>query len=186
MELVWIRNRSYNNPEPISERIQSASEAVDMIIEKVRNISAELRPGVLDDLGLVSAIEWQTNEFQNRTGIKSKLKLEYGDSNLDRDVATGFFRVVKEALTNISLHSNAKTVRVSLKESDGILTLKVQDDGRGITEEQIKDPKSFGLAGMRERAHALSGELQIKGVPNRGTKLIFSIPLNRRDESPSK
>jgi signal transduction histidine kinase len=124
-------------------------------------------------------MEWQVNKFQNRTGIKCRLKLEYDDSNLDPDLATGFFRVLQEALTNIFLHSNAKTVKVSLKVRDGILTLEVHDDGRGITEKQIEDPNSFGLAGMRERALAMNGKLQIKGVPNRGTKLTLSVPHNQ-------
>jgi len=181
MDISWISSRSPKDRKAAINKMQAIPRTVDMIIEKVRSISAELRPGLLDDLGLVPAIEWQVNEFQNRTGIKCRLKLGYDEDNIDRHLATAFFRVLKEALTNISLHSNAKTVTIGLKEKDGILTLKVKDDGRGITEEQIKDPKSFGLAGMRERAYALGGEFQIKGVPHKGTTLAFSVPLSRRD-----
>jgi len=158
-------------------KTESMSKLVDMILRDTKRISTELRPGLLDDLGLIAAIEWQAEEFQNRTQIKCELTLGPEDIVLDRECSTAIFRIFQETLTNIARHANATRVSINLTEKGGKLTLKVGDNGRGITEEQIFDSKSFGLIGIRERVAFLGGKVKIKGVPDKGTTITVSIPF---------
>jgi len=159
------------------------SELIDMTIQTVKRISAELRPGLLDDLGLAVAIEWQAEEFQNRTGIKCEITLAPKDIILDQDRSTAIFRIFQETLTNVARHANATMIKVSLKEAEGKLVLKVRDNGIGITQEQISAPKSFGLIGMQERAHFWGGNVKISGIRNKGTTVTVSIPLDKKGEN---
>ncbi len=147
-----------------------------MIIKAVQRISTELRPGILDDLGLIPAIEWQAQEFEDRTNIKCEITTDCEDIDLDQDRSTSLFRIFQEALTNVARHANATKIKVSLKERPGKLLLKIEDNGRGIAEEQISDPKSFGLIGMRERIYPWEGEVQIEGFSNKGTTLTVILP----------
>jgi signal transduction histidine kinase len=140
-----------------------------------------LRPGLLDDLGLSAAIEWQADEFENRTGIKCNVEVDPEEIVLGRDRSTAIFRIFQESLTNIARHANASIVNVTVKEKPDTLELKVRDNGQGVTEEEISDPKSFGLIGMRERVHSLGGYLSISGTPNEGTTIMVSIPLNKEE-----
>jgi len=163
-------------------KTESMSKLVDMILQDTKRISTELRPGLLDDLGLFAAIEWQAEEFQNRTRIKCEVTLVPENIVLDRDRSTAIFRIFQETLTNIARHANATKVSINLKGKGGKLTLKVGDNGRGITEEQIYDSKSFGLIGIRERVAFLGGEVKIKGVRNKGTTITVSIPFGGAGE----
>jgi len=163
-------------------KTESMSKLVDMILQDTKRISTELRPGLLDDLGLFAAIEWQAEEFQNRTRIKCEVTLGPENIVLDRDRSTAIFRIFQETLTNIARHANATKVSINLKGKGGKLTLKVGDNGRGITEEQIYDSKSFGLIGIRERVAFLGGEIKIKGVRNKGTTITVSIPFGGAGE----
>jgi len=162
------------------------SRLIDTTIRTVKRISTELRPGVLDDLGLMAAIEWQAQEFQERTRIKCELTADGEDMNLDLDLATAVFRILQEALTNVARHANATRVEVSLMERDGQLVLQVRDNGKGITEKQIAHPKSFGLIGMRERVRSWNGTVKIDGISGKGTIVKVSIPLKRKEERDDK
>jgi signal transduction histidine kinase len=177
MDLSWLNKRLTNGQKPLLKKTKSMSKLTDMIIKAVQRISTELRPGILDDLGLIPAIEWQAQEFEDRTNIKCKITLDCEDSDLDQDLSTALFRIFQEALTNVARHAKATKVKVSLQEKHGKLLLEIEDNGRGITEEQISDPKSFGLIGMRERVYPWGGEVQIKGLPNKGTTLTVILPL---------
>ena len=150
---------------------------IDDIIKTIRKISSELRPGILDDLGLVSAIEWQTEDFMNRTQIQCKFSSTLDDRNINRDSSTALFRILQEALTNISRHARATYVKVDIKEDAGFIVLTVEDNGRGITEREIFDTKSLGLLGIRERVLIYGGEAQISGQKERGTTVMVKIPL---------
>jgi signal transduction histidine kinase len=134
----------------------------------------------LDDLGLVAAIEWQAEEFQNRTGIKCRFAVNPDDLTVDQDRTTAIFRIFQETLTNIARHAGASLVSVELLKEAGLLMLRVIDNGTGITEEQIHDSKSFGLIGMRERVHPWGGLVNIKGIPGQGTTVEVRIPLKKR------
>jgi PAS domain S-box-containing protein len=165
-------------PEPQQiKRIESISTIVDQTIKSVRRISTELRPGILDDLGLIAAVEWAAEEFEARTGTKCRLDLPDSDGAIDPDRATAVFRIIQETLTNVARHAKANCVDVRLlKGSNGVI-LEVRDDGKGATEEQLSAAESLGIRGMRERALLLGGELSIQGVPGEGTSIRVSIPL---------
>ncbi|MFB0519206.1 MAG: response regulator [Acidobacteriota bacterium] len=180
MDISWLGNKLHKDQKSLLEKTKTMEKLVDMTIHKAQGLSAELRPGVLDDLGLVAAIEWQLEEFQNRTGIKGKFALDPEDFILDQERSTTIFRILQETLTNVVRHAQATRVKVSLKKKAGQLELQVRDNGRGITEEQISDPEAFGLIGMRERAYYWGGKVEISGVKDKGTIVTASIPLNKQ------
>jgi PAS domain S-box-containing protein len=165
------------------EEIKSMSKKVDITIKSVRKIVTELRPEVLDHLGLKAAIEWQAQEFQTRSGIDCKLDphMEAIEMN-DRDGETAIFRILQEALTNIARHSGASKVEIFLNKEDGEITMEVRDNGRGISDADLGKSRSFGLLGMRERALFLGGDLEVKGNPGFGTSVKVQIPV-RKDQA---
>ena len=182
MDLSWIERKLSRTGEEqpfhlLLERIGSMSGLVDSTIQSVRKIATELRPGVLDALGLTAAIEWQASEFRSRTGIEVNLSPLSEKSGLDRERSTAVFRIFQEILTNVARHSLASEVEVHIEEKSGRLSLEVKDNGRGITEDQVIDSRSLGLLGMRERALLLGGEFHIQGVPGEGTTVTVIIPL---------
>jgi signal transduction histidine kinase len=150
---------------------------IDGTIEMVHRISADLRPGLLDDFGLVAALEWFAKDFQKRSGIVCRARLEVDDLALDKEMSTTIFRIFQETLTNVARHAEARRVEVRLAASGGRLILEVSDDGRGITKKQMNDPRSFGIIGMRERAHSWGGEVLISGNRDKGTTVRLTIPL---------
>jgi signal transduction histidine kinase len=159
-----------------TKRIESISKVVDQTIKSVRRISTELRPGILDDMGLIAAVEWAAEEFEARTGTKCRLELQ-NDNAIDPDRATAIFRILQETLTNVARHANAASVYVRLFKEGGNVVLEVHDDGRGATEEQLSASGSLGIRGMRERALLLGGELAIRGISSQGTTVLVRIPL---------
>ena len=165
MDLSLFREMFSEDQTSILEKTDAMSRLIDQTIQTVKRISTDLRPGLLDDLGLSAAIEWQLEEFQKRTGIRCRIIIDPGDVTFDRDRNTALFRIFQETLTNIARHAEATEVSVSLKLKDGQIELKVQDNGRGITEKELAHPKSFGLIGMRERAIIFGGDSNIKGFP---------------------
>jgi signal transduction histidine kinase len=160
------------------ERTSSMSNLIDQTIQTVRRIATELRPGILDDLGLVAAIEWQAQDFQNRTGIKCEFAPTVEELDLDHDSSTAAFRIFQETLTNVARHSGASIVDVTLNHLDDSVILEIRDNGRGISEAEISGSKSLGLLGMRERAHLLGGRLTISGIPAKGTTVTVRIPIS--------
>ena len=186
LDLSWIANKLPSDLKPLLDKTRSLTAHIDSTIQTVRRISSELRPGVLDHLGLVAAIEWQANEFQNRTGIKCDLRARVREPLPDQDLSTTFFRIFQETLTNVIRHAGATHVAVDLKEADGRITLEVKDNGRGIAREDISNTKSMGLLGMRERASLLGGVFRIGSLPGgKGTRVRVSIPLARRTRAPN-
>jgi two-component system sensor histidine kinase UhpB len=147
------------------------------VINQVRRISAELRPGVLDDLGLFSALEWQGQEFENRTGTTCRVHGNVGDAHFDRNLSTAVFRIFQEALTNVVRHAGASHVDVSLERREGWLHLVVSDDGKGITKDEAFRPKALGLLGMRERARRLGGSAVVEAADPCGTRVSLAIPV---------
>jgi len=162
------------------EEIRSMSKKVDSTIKSVRKIVTELRPEVLDHLGLKSAIEWQAQEFQARSGVDCKLDPHMESIEMDdRDGETAIFRILQEALTNIARHSGATKVEIFLKKQNGEITMEVRDNGRGISEADLTKSRSFGLLGMRERALFLGGDVEVKGNPGFGTSVKVQIPVKK-------
>jgi len=161
----------------LADKIKSMSSLIDTTIHAVRRIATELRPGILDDLGLVAAIEWQANDFQSRTGINCEVASAVDYVELDRDRSTAAFRILQETLTNVARHASASRVGIELKQDDKNLVMEVTDNGKGITASDISDSKSLGLLGMCERAKLLGGDLMISGGVGEGTRVTVSIPL---------
>jgi len=159
-----------------SIRAESIAKLADETIRAVRKISTELRPGILDDLGLAAAVEWVTEEFQARTGTKVQLTLPEIDLAIDREHATALFRILQEILTNVARHANATQVNARLVKQEGSLILEVQDNGKGVSKEELSAGRSLGILGMRERALLLGGELTIRGAPALGTTVTVRIP----------
>lgn len=179
MDLYWLANRLPKKFRSVHDKTKAMSAHIDATIQTVRRIATELRPGILDDLGLVAAIEWQAQEFQKRTGIECVVNSDLKDTILDQDLNTAFFRIFQETLTNIIRHAQATRVEVHLQQEESTLILEVKDNGRGISEAELNDTRSIGVLGMRERAALLQGELQISGVPGQGTNVTVRIPLAR-------
>jgi len=162
--------------EPAVQRGQSILKLLDDAIQSVQRISTDLRPGILDDLGLGAALEWAAEEFETRTGTRCRISMPDEDINVDPDRATALFRIFQEILTNVARHAKATQVNVWLAKENGNLALEVHDNGLGISEEQLSAGKSLGILGMRERARLLGGELIIQGVHGAGTTVRARIP----------
>jgi len=170
--------------EPLSrisllEKITSISELLETTIRATRRIITELRPAVLDELGLQTAIQWQAQEFENRTSIRCKILRLQRDIVLDQEKSTAIFRIFQEALTNAAKHASATMVNVSLRIEDKNLILEIVDNGKGFEENKMKDPTSAGILGIRERALAIGGYFNFKSDKGRGTKLTFIIPYEK-------
>lgn len=181
LDLSWIASRLPREQAPLLAKTKSLISHMDSTIQTVRRISSELRPGVLDHLGLVAALEWQANEFQNRTGIKCDVHANVQEPLADANLSTTFFRIFQETLTNVIRHAGATEVSVHLRESDSRITLEVKDNGRGIARQEISNTKSMGLLGMRERAALLGGVFKIGRLGRgKGTRVSVSIPITRQ------
>jgi len=177
LDLSLLANKLPKNLAPLKDKAKALSAHIDATIQTVRRIATELRPGILDHLGLIAALEWQANEFQTRTGIKCDVRTDLHEPVLTADLATAFFRIFQETLTNVIRHAGATHVMVHLKEAGGRIILEVKDNGRGISPEEITNPRSMGLLGMKERAALLGGSFKI-GLPSggKGTLVTVSIP----------
>jgi PAS domain S-box-containing protein len=158
-----------------SNRAELIMKLADETIQTVRRISTELRPGILDDLGLMAAVEWAAEEFQSRTGTACRLDLPEEEIVIDRERATALFRILQETLTNVARHANATQVNVRLAKEKGSLILEVHDNGKGIGKEELSAGRSLGILGMRERALLLGGGLAISGAPGQGTTIVVRI-----------
>lgn len=182
MDLAWLEKKLSAQPEvaraTLTEKVRAMTGLLGDMVLCVRRISAELRPGILDDLGLVAAVEWQTRDFQKRTGIRAQVSAEVVEQSFPREVATALFRVLQESLTNVARHAAAQNVRVQLHEENRRLTLQVSDDGRGITHVELSKVGAFGLMGIRERILPLRGQCDIHGTPGRGTTVRVTVPLD--------
>jgi signal transduction histidine kinase len=181
MDLVWLGKQA---AKPIDEgmrglvaaRIDDAIAQADAAICSVQHIATELRPVVLDSLGLSAAVEWQAGDFARRSGLTLRAIYPPERSGLGREGSTAVFRVLQECLTNIARHAQATEFEVRLTEDDAGTSLTVADNGRGISAQQITAAQSIGLAGMRERAQACGGTFEITGAPGAGTTVRVNIP----------
>ncbi len=165
----------------LQQKLASMTGLADATIDAIKRISAELRPGILDDLGLLAAIEWQCQQFAARSGIPCQCHSLIENVDLTRDRATAVFRVLQEALTNILRHARATRVTITIHEEEGELVFEVRDDGRGITDEERANPRTLGLTGMRERVYLAGGTIEITGAAGIGTVLTVRVPGSAED-----
>ena len=186
LDVVWL-NRHLALPldadkqKAVREKLTVMTAVTDTAIQSVQKIATELRPVVLDSLGLCAAVEWQARDFQARTGIACTATVPEQDVPLDRDRSTAMFRILQESLTNVLRHAR---VDVLLRPEAGQLVLRIQDNGCGIRPETLSNPMSIGLAGMRERALLLDGHLEIRSQPESGTTIEMRLPLSKNANPP--
>ena len=178
LDIAWLKKRLPKDQNPLTDKADKMSGLIDNTIRTVQRISSKLRPGVLDYLGLPSAIEWQINEFMDQAGIGCNIDISPDVHVDDPSVSIAIFRIFQEALTNIMRHAMADGVDVSLRQEENTLILAVRDNGIGIPEDKIENHASFGLMGMKERARVIGGELEISGIRGKGTTVTVRIPLN--------
>jgi PAS domain S-box-containing protein len=188
MDLLLIEKIVSGQPaadgiQVINETVKMMLGAIDDTVHVVRRISTELRPGILDDLGLAAAIEWQANDFQRRSAVSCIVNVTEEDLEVSREQATAFFRIFQEILTNVARHSKAGKIWVHLGAQDGEVVLEVEDDGVGISPEAVSQSHALGLVGMRERAAIFGGQVEIAGTPGKGTTVIVRMPIN---ENPAR
>lgn len=176
MDLAILAKKEKNKSDLYEELIRINGN-IDQIINKVRKIATELRPDILDKLGLTEAIEWHAGEFEKRSKIKCNTSLIEEEFSLNPEKSISIFRIFQETLTNAARHSGATEINVSLNFLNGWLILTINDNGRGITQNEIEKNTSLGLLGMKERALLLGGILDIRGDKNKGTKVEIKIPL---------
>ena len=185
MDLSWLRGRL-----PEGELTAKAGEMgalLDQTVTSARRISADLRPLMLDDLGLADAASWLVQDFAKRSGVACNIRLAAGDSleGVSKTVSTAVYRALQESLTNIARHAGAKNAWVMLSMQEGAIHLEVEDDGRGISSDDLAKTRSLGLKGMRERFAYLGGGLEISSPPRGGTRLRVRVPLRGKQSEPA-
>ena len=181
MDLVMLGKKIPRDQVALLERAESSIKLVDMTMNTLKRIYMDLRPGMLDHLGLAAAIRWQAGEFQKRSGIPCRLTIEPEEISIDADFSTAIFRILQETLTNIMRHAEATKVRVNLKKTKKNIDLVVRDNGKGISEEELRKINSFGLIGIRERAYSWGGTVMISGQTGKGTIVKVHIPYEKTE-----
>jgi PAS domain S-box-containing protein len=176
VDVSFLLSELPGGPGPWSRRTSSIAQLIDQTIQTVREISSQLRPGMLDHLGLAATVEWAVEDFGNRTGIKCRLDLTEEELALDSDRATAIYRILQELLTNVARHAAATEVEVQLEKQNHDVVLKVRDNGKGMAREKLGARESLGILGMRERALAFGGELVFGNEPGTGTSVRVRIP----------
>ena len=177
--LSWISRKLTPGQQPLQEKIRSLSATTTSLMRSVKNIASELRPGVLDELGLVKTLKSEAREFEGHTGIQCRFKTNTAKAKFDRSAAVAIFRIVQAALTNVARHAHASRALITLMKKKNGLILTVKDNGKGITRKPIHSHDSLGITGMRERALAFGGTFTLGGSRGKGTVLTVQIPLSR-------
>jgi signal transduction histidine kinase len=177
--LSWIYRVLAPGQKALREKTRSLSTLTSTMIQSVKKIARELRPGVLDELGLVRTLKSEAREFEGHTGIKCRFRTNAGRAKFDRSGAIAIFRIVQEALTNVARHAHASWANIALMRRKNWLLLTVNDNGKRFTKKRLYKHDSLGIVGMRERALALGGTLTISGSRSKGTRLRVRIPLAR-------
>jgi PAS domain S-box-containing protein len=179
MDAVWLSERLRERDSQVAGRAATMCGLIDKTIDEVRRLATRLRPGMLDDFGLIDALDWFTKDFAKRTGIVCNFS-HLNIPEVDDLVATAAYRIAQEALTNVARHSFATQVKILLEAKNGLLTLEVKDNGRGFNPRGLADSDCLGLAGMRERASLVGGSLELQSGPGKGTRVYFRLPLTGR------
>ena len=161
----------------LRKRTEGMKQLIDATVTSVRRIAADLRPVMLDNLGLAPTLEWLAKEFAGRSGIRIDLDIPDEDLGMNGDAATAIFRIVQEALTNVSRHAGADRVGIEVRRRSGSVVVRISDNGKGFIEADTRNERSFGLLGMRERAYVLGGELTVSSTAQKGTQIEAVIPI---------
>jgi len=183
MDVAWVEEQLAEDDRPLlRQRLADTLQLLDRTIMTVRKIAAELRPGILDDLGLLAAVEWQLEEFEKRSGIKTRFRAGMPGRQYPPQMSIGLFRICQEALTNVARHSGAKLVQIFLGYEEDQIVLRVRDDGRGLPPQQEGGRKTLGVLGMKERALMMGGQLEVRSEAGEGVTLIVNIPMSAAEK----
>ncbi|MBS4096628.1 MAG: PAS domain S-box protein [Sulfuricella sp.] len=178
IDLGWLQPRVAGNDPRVADKLDAMSRLVDSTVDSVRRISGDLRPGMLDDLGLAAAIEWLVEQFRARNNIDCDLDMNREEFELNDQLATSVFRIVQEALTNVARHAQASLAHVRVEDNGSGIALEVADNGRGFTPVATGEKKTYGLLGIRERVKMLGGKMEIIGRPGQGAIVRAFIPFH--------
>ena len=176
MDASWLHKKLASTDPAIYEKLKNLRDLLDTTVKSVRRISSELRPSLLDDLGLVAAIKWHLKEFERRSGIETEFMGDDFEPGLPEEIKTGLFRIYQESLTNVARHANAGRVEINLEQNDGQFVLSIKDDGNGFDLAHAAGKKTLGLLGMKERSSMMEGSYQIMSEPGTGTVVTVSVP----------
>ena len=177
LDVNWLRQRGLASDAPSAAKLLAMEKMLEHTVAATRRIAADLRPLMLDDLGLVPAAEWLVENFKERHGIDCRIAVSPADLELADPHATAVFRIVQESLANVARHAEAAHVEVNIACSDAEINLRIRDDGCGFDLSHPRKPNSFGLVGLRERARLVDGEINIDTAPGRGTSIEVRIPF---------
>lgn len=180
MEFHSFSDRLSTEQEGVGLDTESINQLIDRAIDTTQRVCLELRPAIVDELGLVAAIEWQAKEIEKKSNIKYKITFEPQEIIVDEERSIVLFRIFQEVLNNVVRHAQATKVIIHLKEKQDRIILSIKDNGIGITDEQISDFKSLGLMGIRERVQFLGGSFEIRGIKDKGTTVTISLPLKAK------
>ncbi|HEX2983926.1 MAG TPA: PAS domain-containing protein [Ignavibacteriales bacterium] len=179
MDLTHLSLKAKKNgfdADVLQEHIKAATTNIDSAVNMVRKLSSELRPSILDDLGLFPAIEWQLTDMSKKMSLQYECDIKIDEKNIPDKAKTQVFRIFQESLTNIVRHSGATKVSLKVGEKNGFVTLEITDNGRGIRQDEINAPHSLGILGMKERAALFNGKVGIDSKPGEGAKVTLYIP----------
>ncbi len=177
MDLAAVQRKLGSDSRQQQQHIEHTIELLGKVVETVQRVMSELRPPVLDGVGLAAAVEWQLGQFQKRTGINCELVSEMDDGVLSAEGNLALFRILQEALSNVAQHAKATAVQVRLANAQDWLEMEVSDNGRGISEADLRGQQSFGILGMRERVQVMGGEIQIGAPEGGGTRVLVRTPI---------
>ncbi|HEX7415195.1 MAG TPA: PAS domain S-box protein [Bacteroidia bacterium] len=177
MNIDWVLHKQPNAEEVVLAKLQDTLKMTDNFITTIRKISFDLRPAIIDDLGLLATLEWKCSDFQEKMGIPCKFNSQVKERKFEDEFSINTYRILQETLTNISRHAQAKSVIVSVSENEKELFLEISDDGKGISNERAQNGKTLGIIGMKERAALLGGKLTIEGAKNKGTRTQLILPF---------
>jgi len=178
MQVSWLNKKIKPDNEEVGDKMKDSLFLIDETVKTVRRIATQLRPSILDDLGLIAAMEWQSDEFQKRFHIHSQIENTIGNLDVSPEKSTAIFRIFQESLTNVLRHSKATSVTTELTLESNMLVMKIKDNGIGIDEKEVHMKKSLGILGMKERTIMLGGSYQIIGKENEGVTVLVKLPLD--------
>jgi PAS domain S-box-containing protein len=177
MDIAWLMKKAGQDDPVIKTKFDNTLLLIDATVNSIRRIVTELRPSIIDDLGLNAAIEWQISEFTERLGIEIEYENKFDDKNTSADISIGLFRILQESLTNIAKHAGAKKMKIKIEQLDNTVHLFVQDDGIGFDTKEKQTDQTFGLLGIQERTGMMQGQCNITSMPSGGTTIEIKIPL---------
>ncbi|MCZ2458873.1 MAG: PAS domain S-box protein [Chitinophagales bacterium] len=178
MDVSWLSKKLGDKDEIVKQKLDDLLNLIDTTVKTIRRISSELRPSLLDDMGLVPAMEWYLKEFEKRASVKTNFKTTSEDLNLPNPIRTGLFRIFQESLTNVARHAKAHKVDVAIQSDNGNIQLSIKDDGEGFEIERARIKKTLGILGMEERTFMMGGKYEVKSKPGKGTKIVVSVPCS--------